>query len=163
MIRFLLGLMLCVGFATTSEAQLLKRNRPTATPTVIAPVPKVMPAKVDDGKVGGALTEGHKTLYDIARKRAVGPLARKKNISRDEARKLIDEEIDDATLHSLAAKAGLKFKAMPTGAGGFIQWLIDHQEQILALIKIIMAFFGVDADTATEIAIAIAWDYYNAA
>lgn len=156
--RFMLPLLALAMFALSADAQLLRR-RPA---TVQQPTPKAVAPKADEGKVGGILTEGHRTIYDTARARAVGPLARKKNISRAEARELINDAADDETLHKMAAKAGLKFKAMPTGGRltDFIQWLVDHQEQILALIKIIMALFGVDAETATEIAISVAWQCF---
>lgn len=156
--RFLLLLIACFALASTdTNAQILRRK-----PPVVVVVPSQMPPKpkADEGKVGGVMTEGHRTLYDTARKRAVGPLARKKNISRDEARALIDDIADNETLHMMAAKAGLKFKPQAGGFMGFIQWLIDHQDQILKLVQLILALFGVDVDTAVNIALSIAWDCY---
>ena len=126
----------CVLCASDADAQFLKRNRATV----------VQPAEKEKAE----LTEGYRTIYDTARARAVGQLARKKNISRAEAREMINDIADNETLHLLATKAGIKVTAMPKGISGFIQWLIDHQEQILALVKLILALFGVDAETAWQ-------------
>lgn len=151
--RFLLGLAFTVGFVSLADAQFIRR-RVTIAPA--APAVLAAPAAPADA---GAITDGHRLLYEQARIRAVGQLARKKNISRSDAKEMIDDAAPDEVLHKLASKAGLKFKGLPTAGGvaAFIQWLIDHQDQILALVKIIMALFGVDADSAFEVAVAIVW------
>lgn len=150
MLRVLFGLALIIGLTATADAQI--RRRVTLVP--VAP-PAAAPAPA-----APTLTDGHRLLYENARARAVGQLARKKGISRAEAKELIDDAAPDETLHNLAAKAGLKFKGLPAAGGfqGFIQWLLDHQDQILALVKIIMALFGVSADAAFEVAVAIVWN-----
>jgi len=163
--RLFMLIGLFFAFTPDADAQLLRRNRPISPEVVVQPKATPPAPKTAAIPVTGILTNDHRSLYDIARARAVGPLARKLNISRTEARKMIDEEADDATLHLMATQGKLKFT--PQKAGGaftdFLDWLITNQDAIMKLIQMIMALFGVDADVATPIALSIAWDYYNAA
>lgn len=158
--RLLLPLLLLAGIlalADTASAQ-LRRNRGTPAPAFV-PAPFTEAAPPAAAATAPAITEGHRLLYDAARGRAAGQLARKKNISRAEAREMIDDAAPDEVLHVLAAKAGLKFKGLPQAGGlsGFLDWLIAHADQIMALVKIIMALFGVDAETGEVVSLDTAW------
>lgn len=109
---------------------------PPAVSKSDAPVPA---AKADDG-----IPAGHKFLYRIARDRAVGEYARAKGISRAAAREKVDS-LDDATLHAAVQASGaFAIKAQPVGGKltDFLDWLASHQEQILALVKLIMSLLA---------------------
>lgn len=88
----------------------------------------------------------HKLLFAIARTKAVGEIAKARKISRADARELVDQ-IDDATLAQAAAAAKLTFKDLPEAGGleGLLQWLVDHQDLVLALVKLIVAILSVIA------------------
>lgn len=113
--------------------------------------PKDAPkAKGSDAPVAGKddIPAGHRLLYKMARIRAAGELADKEKISRRAAREKIDDAVTDAQLHELATAAGIAIK--PQVSGGkvqdFLDWLIAHQDVILALVKILLALFQVDVD-----------------
>lgn len=162
-VLLLFGMAGLFGFsATDASAQLLKRNRTKAAPAVVVPAAPATEAQSAAPLEAGGISEAHALLYETARARAVGQLARKKNISRAAAREMIDDAAPDELLHKLAKKNGINVKSLPTAGGlsGFLDWLIAHSDQIMALVKIIMALFGVDAEVALPIALAAAWDYY---
>ena len=110
------------------------------------------PAKTSDSPVSPApaaapadgVPAGHKLIYKLARAKAASALAKKEGISRAAAREKIDDAIDDATLHAAVAAGGVEIKPqVSTGKlSDFVNWLIAHQDAIMAIVKIIMALFG---------------------
>lgn len=90
-----------------------------------------------------AIPAGHRLLYKLARVRAAGELADKEKISRRAAREKIDEALTDAQLHELVTAAGLSVKPQISSgkASDFIDWLLAHQDIILAIVKILLSLF----------------------
>lgn len=115
-----------------------KPARPVAAPPAVSKSDAPAAAKADD------IPAGHRILYKLARIRAAGELADKERISRRAAREKIDDAITDAELHQLATAAGITIK--PQVVGGkvqdFLDWLLAHSDQILALVKILLALFA---------------------
>lgn len=122
------------GYHSLPVTALLKLE--TATPPAKsssdAPV-----AKADD------IPAGHKLLIRFARVKAAGELAKKENISRAAARDRIDE-ITDADVHAVLKASPVVVKAMPVGGKltDFLEWVAEHKDVIMAIVAIIMAFFG---------------------
>jgi len=108
-------------------------------------------AKADDG-----IPAGHKVLYAAARTKAIGQLAKKEGISRAAAREKIDDISDEALHAAVVASGAIPVKALPTGGKltDFLDWLIQHQDQILAIVKILLAFFAAMIDVANSDAFA---------
>lgn len=104
-------------------------------------------AKADDG-----VPAGHRVLYAIARTKAITQLAKKENISRAAAKERIDEISDDALHAAVMASGAITIKAQPVGGKltDFLDWLVTHQDAILAIVKIILALFTVSADAANS-------------
>lgn len=128
---FVFGLLLSVsaGLATSAPDQPKSSDSP------------VSPAAIE---VKDGVPAGHKLLYAIARDKAATALAKKENISRAAAREKI-AEIEDATLHAAVQASGITIAAQVSGGklSDFIAWLSSHSEQIMAIVKIILALFGV--------------------
>ena len=121
---------------TTPEA--VRAALAMSTP-VPEPLGVVGAGKADD------IPRGHKLLYRLARNRAVDDVMAAKKVSRAKAKELIDRYADDDSLHALAMEAGLKIAAAPKEGGrleSLLDWLLAHQDQILALIKLILTLLA---------------------
>lgn len=92
-----------------------------------------------------AIPAGHKFLYAVARTKAITEYARTKGVSRAAAREKVDS-LDDATLHAAVQASGAftTIKAQPSGGrlSDFLDWLLAHQEQIAALVKLILSLLA---------------------
>jgi hypothetical protein len=110
-----------------------------------SPVAKVAPPSSDAPVVAAKddIPAGHKLLIRFARVKAAEQLAKKENISRAAARDRIDE-ITDTDIHAVLKASPAIIKAMPVGGKltDFLEWVADHKEVIMAIVAIIMAFFG---------------------
>lgn len=90
------------------------------------------------------IPRGYKVLYAIARTRAAGELAKKENISRAAAREKIDS-ISDAELHAQVKAAGIAVAKEYPGEGklkAIIDWLIEHQDAIRAIVTLLLSIFA---------------------
>lgn len=100
--------------------------------------PVAQPAEAKD------IPRGYRVLYAIARVRAAGELAKRDNISRAAAKEKIDS-VSDKQLHELVEAAGLKVSKAYPGEGRLkeiIDWLIEHQELILAIVTLLLSLFS---------------------
>ena len=110
------------------------------------------PAKTSDSPVSpppvaapaDGITVGHRLIYKLARAKAASALAKKENISREAAREKIDDAVDDAALHAAVQAAGVEIKPQVSAGklSDFLGWLAAHQDAIMAIVKIILALFG---------------------
>lgn len=97
----------------------------------------------DTGAVGdgAVLPNPHGLLFRVARVMAVGHLARDKGISRSAARDAVSR-VDDQMVMEAASQHAETAAALaavgPVGASGFVQWIVDHQDLLLMIAKIIM-------------------------
>lgn len=111
---------------------------------VYKPVPKVMEAAapIPPPKFAAnpeAASDRHGRLfYRVVKDRVFGQLV-DRGVPRDKARKLVDtlsnESVDVYAAH-VQIKEGI-------GDGKILDWIIDHKDQILALVKLIVSLLAV--------------------
>jgi len=130
----------------------LRRQRPALPPKVIplaetgpgtlGTSPLVLPLKPVAAKPD-EIPANHKLLYEAARDRAAKQVARDKGISRKEARELIDQ-VSDASLHAAVTAANIQVKPLPVGGPiqNLLDWFAAHQEQIAAIVKLILTLLA---------------------
>ena len=112
---------------------------------VYKPVPKVMeaaspavPAPKFAANPEAASDRHGRLFYRVVKDRVFGQLV-DRGVPRDKARKLVDtlsnESVDVYAAH-VQIKEGI-------GDGRILDWLLDHREEILALIKLIVSLLAV--------------------
>lgn len=110
---------------------------PPKAAVAMPPAVALSPAEADKAEV----PLGHRLLFQIARDKAVAQYARDKNVSRAEARKQIDRVKDDQ-IEAEAKKVGLFAKVKEVPVEGkledLLQWIVDHQELVIAIVKVIL-------------------------
>lgn len=139
--RKILAFGVLLGVAALSATAAPATAPPAKTSdSPVSPPPVAAPA---DG-----ITVGHRLIYKLARAKAASALAKKENISREAAREKIDDAVDDAALHAAVAAAGVEIKPQVSAGklSDFLSWLAAHQDAIMAIVKIILALFNVNAD-----------------
>ena len=123
--------------------------------------PKVVtqPKAAQPATVGGILDGenlGKRVLVRVVKARAVDRLVshgfadvtgkKGKTFTREQAREMVDSIDDDLILKHAQEKYG----AAVVGEGGrleaLVQWLIDHKEEILALVKFVISLLALFAD-----------------
>jgi hypothetical protein len=134
--KFLLGLVLCLGLASVADAQLLRRNRSTATPAPVA-----VPAVAAEPVAAPTAVKSHPVVTLFVRQHIIAGLV-EKGMPRAKARKIVDDQLTDEFLTASLAEKGLKTPMAGAGGGGVFQWLIDNLPAILALITQLISLFG---------------------
>lgn len=168
--RFLLALIVFALVASTADAQLLRRNRQQPCPSCPAPqfvlpggqfgncpggvcavpsaavliaVPKAMekpnvPAPKFMAEPSTGKDRHGRLFYRVVKDRAYGQLV-DRGVQPVKARKLVDtlahESIDDYADHVHISQG--------IGDGKLLDWIIDHREELLALIKLIVSLLAV--------------------
>jgi hypothetical protein len=140
-----LGECWTLGERFAKELEAAGHGKVTAAGFVLADkAPKTSDSPVPAAAQADSIPAGHKFLYSLARTKAITQYAKEKGVSRAAAREKVDS-LDDATLHAAVQASGaFAIKAQPVGGKltDFLEWLSTHQEQIAALVKLIMSLLA---------------------
>lgn len=140
MLAFCIALFALAACSPASD----KPVKPLPSPVAKSVAPPSSDTPVTPVAKDGDIPKGFKVVFALARTRAVGELAKKENISRAAAREKIDS-ISDKELYESAKVAGLTVAKDYPGEGklsAIIDWLIEHQDLIKALVVLILSFFS---------------------
>ena len=127
-----------------------------SAPPKVVTQPKAAPLTVGGILDGDGI--GKRVLVRVVKARAVDRLVshgfsdvtgkKGKTFTREQARELVDSIDDDLILKHAQEKYGEKV----VGEGGrleaLVQWLIDHKEEILSLVKFVISLLALFADGA---------------
>lgn len=106
-----------------------------------APMPELRAAKLPEPKFVKATPhkdQHGKLFYRMVKDHAVHRLMTEKGYSESKARSLV-ESLSHESIDSYADHVGVSGQI---GDGSFLQWLADHKDQILALLKLIVTILS---------------------
>lgn len=119
------------------------RSAPERSPAETEVLNALAEAPLPAADSSDEIPAGHRLLYRVARNKAAEIYAKDKRISRHAAREKI-ASIDDGAIHAAVKAAKLSIEDLPRGdLASILQWIIDHQDLILAIAKLIVALLAI--------------------